>query len=141
MGRKRIGKLSCFSIAESVTVYTQRDGERTAFRMDAEDNRKQICAGDQGEYRPQEVGSWTTNLQSDGTCVVLRKLKRHITNLFQSELQNDPEGPDEFREEAHLPLRASPRMATAHGKLPRGTIVIALSSGIKSWRRPRLPSN
>ena len=35
MGRKGIGKLSSFSIAHVVTVYTTSGGERTGFRMDA----------------------------------------------------------------------------------------------------------
>src|SRR5260221_4517845 len=34
MGRKGIGKLSSFSIASVVDVFTIKDGQRTAFRMD-----------------------------------------------------------------------------------------------------------
>src|SRR6266852_7442775 len=37
MGRKGIGKLSSFSIAGVIDVYTIKNGERTAFRMDRED--------------------------------------------------------------------------------------------------------
>ena len=36
MGRKGIGKLSSFSIAQVVTLYTAKDDERTAFRMDVD---------------------------------------------------------------------------------------------------------
>ena len=42
MGRKGIGKLSSFSIANVVTVYTVREGERTAFRMDVEKIKQSI---------------------------------------------------------------------------------------------------
>ena len=40
MGRKGIGKLSIFSIAQVAEVYTTLNGERTAFRMDREVIRK-----------------------------------------------------------------------------------------------------
>src|SRR5271166_3722159 len=45
MGRKGIGKLSIFSIAQSATVYTLSGKQRTAFKMDREAIRKAIAGG------------------------------------------------------------------------------------------------
>ena len=76
MGRKGIGKLSSFSIAEVVSVYTIRGGKQTAFRMNAEKIRKQMQKNDQRPYRPQELPE-AQNL-SRGTRIVLTQLKRRI---------------------------------------------------------------
>jgi HSP90 family molecular chaperone len=50
MGRKGIGKLSSFSIAGIVEVYTVKDGERTAFRMDRDAIKTRISANDDVPY-------------------------------------------------------------------------------------------
>lgn len=42
MGRKGIGKLSLLSIADVVEVYTAKDGQKSAFRMDVNDIRREI---------------------------------------------------------------------------------------------------
>jgi len=42
MGRKGIGKLSIFSIAQIAEIYTIQDKERTAFKMDREAMREAI---------------------------------------------------------------------------------------------------
>ena len=55
MGRKGIGKLSLFSIADTVTVHTVRDGDRHGFRMDADGIRKAVRGGE-GKYCPTPVG-------------------------------------------------------------------------------------
>ena len=75
MGRKGIGKLSSFSIANIVTVYTVRDSERTAFRMDAEKIREQMQQDDQEAYLPEELTEVREMTQS-GTRIVLTGLKR-----------------------------------------------------------------
>ena len=73
MGRKGIGKLSSFSIANVVTVYTARDGEQTAFRMNAKKIRKQMQRDDGKAYRPKELNS-PAEVQL-GTRIVLTDLK------------------------------------------------------------------
>ena len=55
MGRKGIGKLSTFSIARIVEVYTVGDGEHTAFRMDRDAIRQQIESGTHETYAPEEL--------------------------------------------------------------------------------------
>lgn len=74
MGRKGIGKLSSFSIANVVTVYTARDGERTAFRMDAEKIREQMQENDGDAYYPEDLHC-PAEVQL-GTRIVLTGLKR-----------------------------------------------------------------
>ena len=76
MGRKGIGKLSSFSIANVVSVYTVRGGEHTAFRMDAEKIREQMQQDDQRPYRP-EVLPEAPDL-SKGTRIVLTGLKHSV---------------------------------------------------------------
>lgn len=76
MGRKGIGKLSSFSIANVVSVYTVRGGEQTAFRMDAEKIREQMQQDDQRPYRP-EVLPEAPDL-SKGTRIVLTRLKHSV---------------------------------------------------------------
>ena len=77
MGRKGIGKLSSFSIARVVTVYTGRNGEQTAFRMDADKIRERMEVKDQGAYDPEEINP--VRQESKGTRIVLTGLKRTVT--------------------------------------------------------------
>ena len=53
MGRKGIGKLSIFSIAQKVTVYSTKNGRSNGFRIDVEDLEARIKEGK--PYHPQEV--------------------------------------------------------------------------------------
>ena len=78
MGRKGIGKLSSFSIANVVTVYTTSEGERTAFRMDAERIRAQMRRGDRGACPIEELDEWPESF-GVGTRIVLTGLKHEAT--------------------------------------------------------------
>ena len=78
MGRKGIGKLSSFSIANVVTVYTTSGGERTAFCMDAERIRARMGQGDGGVCPIDELGEWPEGL-GVGTRIVLTGLKHEAT--------------------------------------------------------------
>ena len=86
MGRKGIGKLSSFSIAEVVTVYTIRDGERTAFEMDVKKIKERIQADDGIPYRPDEITDWPDGL-TKGTRIVLKRLRRRMSQLTQRGLR------------------------------------------------------
>ena len=77
MGRKGIGKLSSFSIAQCVTVYTISHGEKTAFRMDSKKIKEQMECDREGSYEPDEVNEWPQNLAS-GTRIILTGLKNTI---------------------------------------------------------------
>jgi hypothetical protein len=53
MGRKGIGKLSIFSIAQIATIYTKDGRDRTAFRMDREVIRKAIAGKHEQHTNPK----------------------------------------------------------------------------------------
>lgn len=80
MGRKGIGKLSIFSIAQIAEVYTTLKGERTAFRMDREVIRKAIAGKGQVAYEPEELVEWPTNLKA-GTRIVLSKISKSLSGM------------------------------------------------------------
>ena len=86
MGRKEIGKLSSFSIAQVVTVYTAKAGEKTAFRMDVDAIRERIKADDDEPYSPEELTDWPDNMV-DGTRIVLSGLPKKMTKLTQKGLR------------------------------------------------------
>ena len=86
MGRKGIGKLSSFSIANVVTIYTTSGGERTAFRMDAQHIREQMREEDGGECPVEELAEWPEALGA-GTRIVLTRLKHQATAQTTSGLR------------------------------------------------------
>ena len=86
MGRKGIGKLSTFSIAKGVEVYTERDGERTAFRMDREAIREKIGADGDEPYEPQELDVWPDD-HLGGTRIVLSDLDSNMTKMTDAGLR------------------------------------------------------
>lgn len=76
MGRKGIGKLSLFSIAELVEVHSVRDGQRHGFKMDIEKIQEEI--GRKGnEYAPEPVDPGSFDLCA-GTRIVLGRMKRQL---------------------------------------------------------------
>ena len=76
MGRKGIGKLSLFSIADTVTVHSIKDGVRHGFVMDTKKIREKIEEGGTG-YNPDPVESEEIKLNK-GTRIVMSNLKREI---------------------------------------------------------------
>lgn len=91
MGRKGIGKLSLFSIAKTVEVYTTDGSDRNSFRMNIDEIRNQIGDPDDedteeeglnsgGTYIPDELKDFPDDLEQ-GTRIVLQDLKKdHIYN-------------------------------------------------------------
>jgi hypothetical protein len=80
MGRKGIGKLSSFSIAQVVDVYTIKDGERTAFRMDRNAIKAKISASDSIPYEPPELSAWPKSVKL-GTRIVLSGLSKKLSEM------------------------------------------------------------
>jgi len=76
MGRKGIGKLSLFSIAEEIEVQSAKDDQKNGFVMRVSDIRAQIDAGDPN-YAPAEVPEDDLSIDQ-GTRIVLRSLKKRI---------------------------------------------------------------
>ena len=78
MGRKGIGKLSLFSIAELVEVYSVRNRQRHGFKMDIKEIQKEIGRDSgAGEYTPEPIAPNAVDL-SAGTRIVLRQMKRRL---------------------------------------------------------------
>ena len=76
MGRKGIGKLSLFSIADKVTIETIKDGEKTAILLDVEKIKKNIenAPDGRGRYQPKDIdGNWNF---AKGTRITLMDLRR-----------------------------------------------------------------
>lgn len=79
MGRKGIGKLSLFSIANSVQIETAKDGTTSAFRMRLDDIREKIReGGGTGTYEPEEVRDARIDF-GHGTRITLAELHRRQT--------------------------------------------------------------
>ena len=75
MGRKGIGKLALFSIADTVTIDTRTaTGEANAFRMETAAIKEAIQQ--RGTYHPEV---WVPNRTEAGTTVVLEALRRRAT--------------------------------------------------------------
>ncbi len=77
MGRKGIGKLSLFSIADIIEVYTVKNGDKNAFRMKLEDIREKIKSGS-GTYEPNPIDTKSIKVKQ-GTHIILKKLRRRQT--------------------------------------------------------------
>jgi len=82
MGRKGIGKLSLFSIADEVEVQSARDGERNGFTMKLSAIREKIKSGT-GTYEPDALSADQVNV-TQGTRIVLRNLRKKLTNAEHS---------------------------------------------------------
>ena len=79
MGRKGIGKLSVFAIADVVEVYTAREREKHALVLDANEIEKAISDEETGElYTPDEGDVGAIDFD-DGTRIVLKELKINVT--------------------------------------------------------------
>ena len=86
MGRKGIGKLSLFSIANKVTVETIKDGEKTAILLDVNEiNCNIVDAPDgRGRYHPETIeGNWDF---PRGTRITLFELRMDRV-VFESGLR------------------------------------------------------
>lgn len=78
MGRKGIGKLSLFSVANIVEVYTARDGQKSALQMTTEGIRDQLKADAGQPYRPSALSTDSIDFEH-GTKIVLRDLKKRLS--------------------------------------------------------------
>lgn len=79
MGRKGIGKLSLFSIANKISVYTKKKGQlRQSFLMDSRKIRNKIQAEDAstpGTYEPERI-HFDQDILEQGTILKIADLKK-----------------------------------------------------------------
>jgi len=81
MGRKGIGKLSSFSIAQVVEVHTIKDGKKYAFQMDRNAIESCIKAKENDDYYPEPIAPDTATLEQ-GTRLVLRNLNKDLSKTI-----------------------------------------------------------
>lgn len=85
MGRKGIGKLSLFSIANIVEVYSQKDEEVNGFKIDTDSLREAIKTND--TYYPIELPTNGISFNGNGTEIVLSDLKKKRTATLATHLR------------------------------------------------------
>ena len=75
MGRKGIGKLSIFSIANDIEIHTKKENKSIGIKMNVQDIVEKI--ENQEGYFPEEIDP--INIESKtGTIIVLRDIKRRL---------------------------------------------------------------
>lgn len=80
MGRKGIGKLSVFSVAEIIEVHSVKGSEKSGFVMSVKDIREKIDKEGEDkivDYEPAAVPSSQIKIKK-GTKIILRKLKKNV---------------------------------------------------------------
>ena len=77
MGRKGIGKLSLFSIANIVKVYSQKDGQKNGFEIDTNALKEAIKSNE--SYYPLELSTEGISFEENGTLIELSDLKKKRT--------------------------------------------------------------
>ena len=77
MGRKGIGKLAAFSIADTVDVHTSKHTEANAFRMDTGAIQESAKDPQQKDYQPERL-SPEVDSDTPGTLIKLTNLRRQL---------------------------------------------------------------
>ena len=85
MGRKGIGKLSLFSIADIVKVYSKKNGEINGFEIDINSLKEAIK--ENGEYYPKALDVDAIKFIGRGTMIVLNDLKKKRTATLETYLR------------------------------------------------------
>lgn len=85
MGRKGIGKLSLFSIANLVKVYSRKNGEYNGFQIDTNTLKEAIKTND--TYYPTELSLDEFTLSTNGTTIILNELKKKRTSVLATHLR------------------------------------------------------
>lgn len=81
MGRKGIGKLSLFSIAKIIEVYTCNGKEKNAFRMNLDHIRNKQDSNEKSDnmYEPSPI-EFSEIISQTGTKIIIKDLNKKITN-------------------------------------------------------------
>ena len=78
MGRKGIGKLSVFSIADVAEIYSIKENEKNAFKMVGKDIQDQIKDGSTKDYLPEPIDASPIKF-SKGTLIKLSEIKKGLS--------------------------------------------------------------
>lgn len=85
MGRKGIGKLSLFSIANVVRVFSKKDNEINGFEINTASLREAIKTNN--TYYPKELPTTDVTFAENGTIIVLSDLKKKRTASLATHLR------------------------------------------------------
>lgn len=85
MGRKGIGKLSLFSIANVVKVFSRKNDEINGFEIDTNSLKEAIETND--TYYPKELSTTDVTFAENGTIIVLSDLKKKRTASLATHLR------------------------------------------------------
>lgn len=84
MGRKGIGKLSIFSIANDIEIHTKKGSKSIGIKMNVEDIVKKIK--NKERYFPEEIDS--IDIKSlTGTVIILRSIKKRVQSSIDNNLK------------------------------------------------------
>ena len=81
MGRKGIGKLSLFSIADTIEIQTVKKGKKSGFKMYTKDIKDKIDNNDNTSYYPKPMLETDITLNNNGTRIILTDLKKRVSQL------------------------------------------------------------
>lgn len=81
MGRKGIGKLSLLSIADTIKIYSKKNGEQNAFCLSREDIEREITSQN-NVYSPSEI-KFEDFENETGTKMVLRSFRKNINRTSE----------------------------------------------------------
>ena len=87
MGRKGIGKLSLFSIAETVKIETFKEGKKNGFIMSKQEIDSHIAEKNEQPYEPEPLSESEIELTENGTRIVLTDLKKRISKAHSNYLR------------------------------------------------------
>jgi hypothetical protein len=77
MGRKGIGKLSLFSIADTIEIQTLKDGNKNGFVMSAKKIKKLLKRKhNNADYHPDPLPADRLTIDKQGTRLTIRELKK-----------------------------------------------------------------
>ena len=85
MGRKGIGKLSLLSIAETITIYSSKNGQKNALQISTQKLREAVSQTQ--TYYPEEVDDSGIDFEGNGTKIVLTNLKKSRTTALAGKLK------------------------------------------------------
>ena len=86
MGRKGIGKLSVFSIAEYIQVFTRKEnGEMLGLELNLPIIKQSIR--NKNTYHPEPLELVNHDIENHGTIIVLDKLKKRVNSTLDTNLR------------------------------------------------------
>ena len=84
MGRKGIGKLSLFSIANTVKIYSQKDNIKHGFILSSKKIENALKSGNKTKYNPEPVKNSSIRLDGWNTVITISDLKKATSQAAKS---------------------------------------------------------